>query len=383
MSPKVLLVDDDSNILSAYTRLLRGRFEFETALGGEEALARIKAAGPYAVILSDMRMPAMDGIQFLAEAKIRTPDSVRIMLTGNADQTTAIEAVNRGNIFRFLTKPCDQGLLVSSIEAGIKQNQLILAERELVEGTVKGCIDLLVELLSIADPVAFQQSQQLGLLSRKVARVMEMEDDWVVMVASLLAPIGILTIPGSVMVKVRKGDQITPREQETVVRLPEISSNLLNHIPRMAEVAKVILFKNKNFNGSGFPAIQANREEIPLGARILRVVSDYLGAMEKRSNARHVLEEMRQNQVFYDPRVINALGLALDVPDEVVNEGAPSSYLATHKTVQIGEILVDGVHTREGQLVYPPQTVVGQSHRERLKNYAALVGLKEPFLVQG
>jgi response regulator RpfG family c-di-GMP phosphodiesterase len=382
MSPKVLLVDDDPNILSAYTRLLHRKFVFETAEGGEEALALIKSSGPYGVILSDMRMPAMDGIQFLAEARIRTPDTVRIMLTGNADQETAIQAVNRGNIFRFLTKPCDQDLLLSSIEAGIKQYQLVLAEKELVEGTVKGTIDLLVELLSITDPQAFQQAQRSGLLSQKVARIMEMKADWIVMVAALLAPIGALTIPGSVMAKVRRGDQLTGKEHETIVRLPEISSNLLNHIPRMEEVAKVILFKNKNYSGSGFPAIQVHREEIPLGARILKVVSNYLVFMEKRSNSRHVLEEMRQNQVFYDPRVLTALALALEVPDEVVNEGAPSSYLATHQTVQVGETLVDGAHTREGHMLYPPLTVVGPSHRERLKNYAELVGLKEPFLVR-
>lgn len=383
MSPKVLLVDDDPNILSAYTRLLHRRFVFETALGGEAALALIKSSGPYAVILSDMRMPAMDGIQFLTEVRIRTPESVRIMLTGNADQHTAIQAVNRGNIFRFLTKPCDQELLISSIETGIKQYQLVIAEKELVEGTVRGSIDLLVELLSITDPIAFQQAQRLSLLSQKVARVMEMEADWIVMVASLLAPIGTLTIPSSVMAKARRGDPITPREHETVVRLPEISSKLLDHIPRMEEVSKVILFKTKNFNGSGFPPVRVHGEEIPLGARILRVVSDYLTIMENRSNARLVLEEMRQNLVFYDPRVIKALDLALEVPDEVVNQGVAPSYRATHRTVQVGEILVEGVYTKEGQLLYPPRTVVGQSHRERLKNYAELVGLREPFLVQG
>ncbi|BDU73460.1 HD domain-containing phosphohydrolase [Mesoterricola silvestris] len=383
MNPKVLLVDDDPNILSAYTRLLHRRFDLQTAQGGTEGLALLKTSGPYAVILSDMRMPVMDGVQFLAEARSRAPESVRIMLTGNADLDTAIQAVNRGHIFRFLTKPCAQPLLVSSIEAGIKQYRLVLAEKELVEGTVKGSIDLLVQLLSLADPIAFRQGQRLGRLSRKVARVMEMEADWVVLVASLLAPIGVLTIPGSVLAKARKGDPITPREHETLLRLPEIGAKLLGHIPRMEEVAQVILFRNKNFNGSGFPPVQVHREGIPLGARILRAVSDYLDVMERRSNPRLVLEEMRQNQVFYDPRVINALELALEVPDEIVDQGAASSYLATHQTVQIGELLVEGVYTREGHLVYPAGTVIGQSHQARLRNYAALVGLKEPFPVEG
>ncbi|NTV75314.1 MAG: response regulator, partial [Holophaga sp.] len=180
MSPKVLLVDDDPNILAAYTRTLRKRFQFDTAQGGDEALVCIRDSEPYGVILSDMRMPGMDGIQFLSRAKELSPDSVRIMLTGNADQNTAIEAVNQGNIFRFLTKPCDPDTLALSLEAGLKQYQLVTAERELVEGTLKGSLALLVDLLSIADPVAFARSQHLAPLAQKIAKAMDLESPWVV-----------------------------------------------------------------------------------------------------------------------------------------------------------------------------------------------------------
>ena len=383
MSPKVLLVDDDPNILSAYTRTLRKRFQIDTAQGGEEALACLQASGPYAVILSDMRMPGMDGIQFLAQARHLAPDSVRIMLTGNADQQTAIEAVNQGNIFRFLTKPCDPDTLALSLEAGIKQYQLVTAEKELVEGTLKGSLDLLVELLSIADPVAFTRAQQLAPLTQKIARVMELESTWVVTVASMLSQVGALTIPPGVLAKVRGGDLVTAHEHETVMRLPEISSNLVRHIPRLEEVATCILFMNKNFNGSGFPHTQAREDEIPLGARIMKVASDYLDLLARTPDSRLVLEEMGKKTLFYDPRVLKALALALDLPDNVVEGDADMPRLATHDTVQAGQILVEGVETKEGLLLYPALTRLGQSHLERLANFARLVGLKEPFLVLG
>jgi len=383
MSRRILLVDDDPNILSSYTRTLRKRFEFDTAQGGDEALAHLTTSGPYAVILSDMRMPGMDGIQLLSEAKTLSPDSVRIILTGNADQESAIQAVNRGNIFRFLTKPCDPETLSISLEAAIDQYLLVTAEKELVEGTLKGSIDLLVELMSVADPEAFSHSQRLAPLTQKVARIMEVKKPWEIMVAALLSQIGAVTIPASVLAKVRKGDLVTAKEHETVVRIPEISSNLIRHIPRMEEVANIILFMNKNYNGSGFPNVLAQKDEIPLGSRILRVCSDFLGFLPKRPNARAVLEEMRQKHLFYDLRILNALTMALEVPDEVV-EGTPEvPHPVTHETIQVGQILVDGVHTREGILVYPPNTHIGQSHLERLKNFARLVGLKEPFLVLG
>ena len=380
MSPKVLLVDDDPNSLSGYTRTQRKRFQFDTAQGGEEALASIATNGPYAVILSDMRMPGMDGIQLLSEARVRTPDSVRIMLTGNADQQTAIEAVNRGNIFRFLTKPCDPETLATALDAAIKQYQLVTAEKELVEGTLRGSIDLLVELLSIADPAAFSRTQRLSPLTQKMAHLMELESPWVVNVASVLCQIGALTLPDTVMAKVRAGEPITAREQETVQRLPEIGSNLIRHIPRMDEVASAILFMNKNFDGSGYPPTPLREDEIPLGARILRVAVDYLDRLDRGQGSAQVLEEMRQLQMLYDPRALDALAQALEAPDEAA-EATVGPHLATHDTVQVGQVLVEGVQTQEGLLVYPPMTRVGQSHLERLKNFARLVGLKEPFLI--
>src|ERR1035441_2270014 len=106
MSEKILFVDDDPNLLSSCERVLRRNFQIETAEGGEAALARIACHGPYAVVVADRQMPRMDGIQFLHALRERAPDTIRIMLTGNADLEGAIRVVNEGNIFRFLTKPC-------------------------------------------------------------------------------------------------------------------------------------------------------------------------------------------------------------------------------------------------------------------------------------
>ena len=383
MIPKVLLVDDDPNILSGYTRTLRRRFEFATAGGGAEGLACLRASGPFAVILSDMRMPGMDGIEFLMQAGALFPDTVRIMLTGNADQQTCIDAVNRGHIFRFLTKPCDPEVLASALEAGIKQYHLVTAERELVEGTLKGSVDLLTELIAVVDPAAFRKARQLAPLAQKIATVLALESTWEVMMASMLYPIGVLTIPPGVVARARDGEPLTPLEQETLTRLPEISANLIGHIPRLEGVAKTILFMNKNFNGSGFPATPAREGEIPLGAGILRAASDYLELLPHRPGPGAVLEELRQQTLRYDPGVLDALGLALEVPDAALGAAPDVPRQATHETVEAGQLLVDGVETSEGLLLYPPGTHVGASHLERLKNFARLVGLKEPFLILG
>ena len=130
MNAKLLFVDDDESLLASYKRQLRKQFQIETAVGGREALELIEQNGPYAVIVSDYRMPFMDGIEFLARVREIAPDTVRIMLTGSGDMQAAIQAVNEGNIFRFLTKPCSIDVQGESLNTGIEQYQQITRERD-------------------------------------------------------------------------------------------------------------------------------------------------------------------------------------------------------------------------------------------------------------
>ena len=117
---KVLLVDDDRRILSALKRQLYRHFDLSTAESGADALALIQQNGPFAVIVTDMRMPEMNGVELLSRVCQVTPFSTRIMLTGNSDQETAVKAVNEGQVFRFHTKPCDTKELAQSIKLGIE-----------------------------------------------------------------------------------------------------------------------------------------------------------------------------------------------------------------------------------------------------------------------
>ncbi|MBM3834120.1 MAG: response regulator [Verrucomicrobia bacterium] len=128
MTEKILCVDDDANILSAYERNLRRRFSIQTALGGEEALKIVRNDGPFAIVAADMRMPGLNGIELLTKIREIAPDTVRIMLTGNAEQQTAVEAINKGHIFRFLNKPCSPEFLGAALESGLQQYRLITAE---------------------------------------------------------------------------------------------------------------------------------------------------------------------------------------------------------------------------------------------------------------
>jgi DNA-binding NtrC family response regulator len=119
LSKNNLFVDHEASVLQSYERMLHGEFEVDTALSGKAALASIQEKGPYAVVVSDIRMPGMDGVQLLARLRQVAPNTVRMVLTGQADLGAAMAAVNEGHIFHFLSKPCEKSVLTHSIKEAI------------------------------------------------------------------------------------------------------------------------------------------------------------------------------------------------------------------------------------------------------------------------
>jgi response regulator RpfG family c-di-GMP phosphodiesterase len=379
MVNKVLLVDDENNVLQAYTRVLRRRFTLDVALGGAEALALMAQSGPYAVVVSDMRMPGMDGVEFLSQVKERFPDSTRVMLTGNADQTTAMEAVNRGSIFRFLTKPCDSEVLAATLEAGIRQYELVTAEKQLLEQTLKGTLAMLVELLSILDPISFGRAQTMAALAEGVARDLAMPDPWVLGIASILSQIGILTVPDALVSKIHTGGFLNSNEREIANRVPEIGSNLLRHIPRLEAVAESILYMSKNFNGTGFPADHLKGPDIPLGGRILRVITDYLNLLAIKGEPKLALAEMEYRTAWYDLTVIRSLSRVIKSLEP--QEAETQILEVSLKELRLGHLLGSDIQTATGLLLVPTGTRLNLIHLEKLRNFSRLGGIREPITV--
>ncbi|MBI5524360.1 MAG: response regulator [Desulfarculus sp.] len=167
-----MFVDDDPNILASFLRQMRKHFTVKNALGREPALELVASAGPYAVMVSDFKMPGPDGVQFLNRQKYLTPDTVRILLTGYADVDTSIRAVNDGNIFRLLTKPMETETLLRSLVVGIRQYRLITAEWEILQKTLAGSITVLTELLPLLNPEAVGRASRIKYLAVIIAQGM-------------------------------------------------------------------------------------------------------------------------------------------------------------------------------------------------------------------
>ena len=126
---KILFVDDEQDILSSFKRQFRKKADIHTAISGQEALDLMDKEDEFAVIISDMRMPNMDGAEFLEKAKNKSPNTVRILLTGQTDLNSAISAVNQGQIYRFLSKPCPQEDLQNTLKNAVRQYRLINTEK--------------------------------------------------------------------------------------------------------------------------------------------------------------------------------------------------------------------------------------------------------------
>ncbi len=288
---RILFVDDEPNILDGFQRQFRKRFPLDTALGPEQGIELLKTRGPYTVVVSDLSMPGMNGIQFLAEARKMSPQTVRIMLTGNADTAAAIGAVNQGNIFRFLLKPCVAEVLGKTIEAALEQHRLITAEHALLEQTLRGAIEVLTEILSLSSPAVFSQTSRIREYVRHIAARLQCPDAWKFEVAAMLCYIGCITVPSEIMNKVAAAEPLSEAEERIFSAHPEVGRHLLVRIPRLEEVAQMVARQHEVCKD---PDETTAPDYILLGARMLQASLEldrlnmsgvpHLDAVEKMRN---------------------------------------------------------------------------------------------------
>jgi response regulator RpfG family c-di-GMP phosphodiesterase len=382
MNPKILFVDDDANILAAYQRNLRRQFLVDTALGGAQALAQLNTSGPYAVVVADMQMPNMNVIDFLQQAETRAPDTVRIMLTGNADQKTAVDAVNQGRVFRFLNKPCSSDVMAQALQAALRQYQLVIAERELLEDTLNGAVKVLADVLSTVDPQAFGRGRQLRDHMRAFLGSFKVSQSWELELAATLSPIGRVTLPPIVLLKQRSGLSLTQAEREMTLRVPQIGAELLGQIPRLENVAQIVRLQNKDFDGSGFPADGPSGDDIPVGARILRVLGDLAELESQGASPAEALQRMQQPDGRYDPHVLGAACRCFDVALPEITKVERLPVQARIEDLQPGQVLAEDVKTADSPLVVAMDTALSPMLVERLRNFHELASIPKVVLVR-
>jgi len=381
MNEKILFVDDDPNLLASVERNLRRKFQLETAEGGEAALAKIAERGPYAVVVSDRQMPRMDGIQFLTLVKQRAPDTVRIMLTGNADLEAAIKVVNEGGIFSFLTKPCPPDMLSAALDNALNQYRLIVAEKELLSKTLSGSIKLLTDILSIMEPQSFGRAQSMRDVITNVANKFKVDNAWEIHLAVMLAPIGYVTIPPETLLKARRDEVLSKVEEQIVTQVPETAARLLANIPRLEGVGRIVRYQHKHYDGTSFPPDSIAGESIPLGSRLLKILVDMAELHTGGRSRSQVLDEMHLRRGWYDPMLLGAVRAYYGAAASSVENERPQISVGINDLAP-GMVLRSNIETKDGTLILVKGHQISEMTLEKIHNFDRISGIKEPVFVE-
>jgi response regulator RpfG family c-di-GMP phosphodiesterase len=372
---RILLVDDEPHVLDGLRRLLRTEFAVDTAADPALALERIRNAGPYAVVLSDFQMPQMNGARFLAAARAANPDTSRILLTGQADLSSAAAVVNEGGILRLLLKPAAREDLVDALRAGVDQHRLITAERDLLDNTLRGSVRALTEVLALANPAVFARSTRLRTLVTLIVQASGTAVTWHVELAAMLTQIGAIALPAEILERAEHGLPLDAEARDLLSRLPGIADQVLAGIPRIDQVREAILSQGARYDGQS-ALDERTGEAIPFGGRALRVASDFDSLESAGTEPASALETMRARTGVYDPKLLDALASVL--ADRSRRE--PRDLRASE--LEASMVLAADVRTTGGLKLVTKGQELTPSLLERIANYARMAsGIQEPVQV--
>jgi CheY-like chemotaxis protein len=360
--PRVLFVDDEPAVLEALAVNLRRWFDVVTATSGAEGLERLQAESDFAVVVSDMRMPKMDGAAFLAHACQHAPDAARILLTGHADLEASIKVVNHGQIFRFLTKPCPRDTLRVALESAVAHHRLITGERVLLEQTLRGSIKMLVDVLAITNPAAFGRANQIKTRVLEFARQLGILNSWQLEIAALASQLGYIVLPRELCEKLEHRLPLSEAEQHIIAGAPAMTEQLLANIPRLENVRAMLALhiRPPRRNMSADPSTQL----VELGAHLLRIAIDIEAVDEGRSDRTSSPLELLVAKELYDPEVLAAV-------EQLYREPPPriAARTVAMPALRIGMTLAEDVRLATGTLLVARGYEVTASFIERIKNF--------------
>jgi FixJ family two-component response regulator len=365
MPAKILLVDDEPAVLAGYERTLYREFEVDTAVGGELGLKAIHSGGPYAVVISDMRMPGMNGAQFLAMARQSNPETVRMLLTGYTDLGAAMEAVNEGNIFRFLAKPCAKEVLVTAINSGVQQYELVRSEKELLEKTLLGSIKVLADVLGASSPEAFGRSLRIAQFVRHIANKFTFAFRWRLEAAATLSQLGCVTLDTDLVQRSVAGAKLSPEDQARFETHPKAAMRLLAGIPRLEPTAWMIgqqLLTEIPTQVPDQPA--ASMKETVFGAKVLKLAVAFDHLRLKLSSDAEAIARLGTRRTEFERELVDALNGIRAVGGGMEPRRVPTLKLAT------GMVLDQDIRNKEGMLLIAKGQEITSAVLIKLENFA-------------
>jgi len=359
--PRVLFVDDEQRLLEGIAALLRREYDVEIATSGDQALKKLSELNDVAVVVSDFRMPQMDGATFLYQVMTCAPTATRILLTGEAGVEGAKDAVNKGQIFRFLSKPCPPEQLKLALEAGVAQHRLVNAERIVLQETLLECIAALMEVLAVMNPVAFGRAQRIKALAHELSVRLECGEFWQLEAAALLSQLGYFAESPQLAEKIYYGRALSSAEQARAAAVPGSARRLLEHIPRLEPVIQILAA----LDWTDEQLARVGERMIGLGARILCVALEYDAMLTQGVSKAQILQNLRARELRFGARVLEAITAVIAVAVEQEQE-----IEIPLRDAKPGMRLRDEIRTSVGALLVPVGFEISERLLDRISQVA-------------
>jgi len=300
----ILFVDDEARILSALQRSLYKEYRIEIAGSASDAIEAMSQHA-FAVVVSDLRMPGMDGNAFLKRVKEFSPETIRILLTGWADLEAATAAVNEGSIFRFLTKPCPAEVLTKTLDAALEQHSLITSSRDVLWETLAGTVALLGRVLAAVQPLAMGRASRTRGYVRQMGLRLHVADLWQIEAAALLSQIGCIAADPEALGRYYRGEQLSEVEMAQALSYANVGAELLCGVRQLRAVAQMIQRQHESFSPTSSQYLVP--QAVVFGAQVLRVALDFDLLAQAGRSPDAALAEMSRNVPEYNPDALSAL----------------------------------------------------------------------------
>lgn len=371
MNPeRILFVDDEPNVLEGIRRTLRNDYQLLFAASPTRGIELARKHPDLAVVVSDLRMPEADGANFLAAIRQLRPDVIRLVLSGAADLDHALTAVNRGQLFRYLTKPVSRESLVEGLEAALAEFRRQRGEQELLESTVAAAVGVLAEALSLANPLAFNRSGRILAHVTTIAADLGLALTWEVRVAGLLSQLGCLSLSPQLLRKVASGQDLDPEERDRFDRHPDVAAAMIRRIPRLEGVAELVAAQRRSV------PVAIDDPHRRLAALVIRAASEYDLLLSRGVPRDEIVSRLDQMGGDYSSDVLRAVGRLR------FREDRTEVRRVTVDALTPDMVFEQDVTSLAGVLLVPSGQRVTETVVTHLANFAHGVGITEPVVVR-
>jgi FixJ family two-component response regulator len=368
--PMLLLVDDDDAVLDTLSIQLGRDHRLLMAGNAEAALKLLAVNENVAAVVSDVRMPGMDGITLLGKIQADYPDVIRILHSGHGDMKTVIAAINSGGVYRYLAKPASRTDIMDAIKGAVTRHDHAMAERKMVDTTLKTSVQALFGILELSSPLGFARAGRIRKLVSELTSALELDGLWEIEVAAMASQIGAVSVPAEVMRKLTEGDNLTPDEQKAVNGMPGMVLPLIKDIPMIEDVVSTVrgLAGEKPPAGGWSPLVEG-------AISVVRTAIEYDTASARSSSPAMAVNALTRAGNCA-PHVLAALRQVKGV--ESPSSGSTHAYAVAD--LQVGMRLAQDVTATNGLVLIGSGTVVTEAMLDRLVNFSRVVGLIEPVL---